>query len=1108
MAQLAVAAAGGGLGFLLGGPAGAAIGFQLGAAAGALAFGAGGQDQLVEGPRLTDLKVQTSAFGTPIPIPYGAMRVPGQVIWSAGITEHVFEDTEDAGKGGGGPETTTRTYSYTASWASLFCRGPILGVSRIWFDSKLMFDIRSAASADTQANSRTWESKHVTLYRGNETQTADPTIEASEGTGSVPGFRGLAYIVFEDVPLADFGNRIPNVTVEVFTIGSGTASYVTDKVTVSTGDYANTCNHAVIDRSRGLYIAWYARRAAGYPSFFAAYDYINDEFDNVKEVVGNAAANGCLYKESGSGDPDRILFNTNGKWNVYNLDTFAYIKQGSSALGFVFFEEVGSFIMASSSGNPYIMAKNSVNVRSQVAAPSGYTWEPMHIGISGEVFAVKMLQKTADNQIAFCRFTPTDANGGGSAGTVYDSGYTTDDYAYQAMVWDPSRSVIWAIFDWSVPADTEQVLFKLENTGEFIERIELGNLGQAVTRNGNDGFDIDPFSPDEILINAGGPVHLFNILDNEVRTITTGLTTNLSRYDYLRCRVYDAEPQFNISGLFAVVHTVTLDCADPACETLEKVVKGICLETGLTVSDIDASQLSGSVCGYLVGQQSARAALENLQKGFFFDGIESQGQIKFIPRGGASAATIDSDDMADTGGPALNVIRGQELELPKRFSVVYIQKDKLYQPGEAHAQRVVTNSIAEANTDLRLSMTAAEAAKIPDVLLYAAWAARTRFDFALPVEHLKLDPGDIVTLTDGTATYTVRLIAVTQEGILLLRCQGVEENPALYTSNATGIGGQADTATVGDAGNTTFVFLDIPTLSDAGNAPLVHFALGGLSAAWFGARLYRSIDNGATYESIAKTGIGGTIGESTDTLASGITHTWDETNSVNIDLENSDRELDSLTDLAILNGANAAALGANGRWEIIQFATATLEGDGTYTLSRLLRGRLGTEHNIGNHTSADTFVLLSAGLVMANSVAQSAIGLSRKYKPVTVGQDIADVTAEDHTYTGVNLKPWAPVHIAGSRDGSNNLTVTWSRRSRLLAAMLQDPVLAEASEAYEVDIMSGAAVLRTISATSETASYTAAQQTTDGLTPGDPVEVNIYQLSEIVGRGYAGNETV
>ena len=115
---------------------------------------------------------------------------------------------------------------------------------------------------------------------------------------------------------------------------------------------------------------------------------------------------------------------------------------------------------------------------------------------------------------------------------------------------------------------------------------------------------------------------------------------------------------------------------------------------------------------------------------------------------------------------------------------------------------------------------------------------------------------------------------------------------------------------------------------------------------------------------------------------------------------------------------------------------------------------------------------------------------------------------------GESLKPFSPVNIEGERDGSDNLTITWLRRGRIGQELPSgaDIPLSEESEAYEVDILDDAVsphtVLRTIEVTSESASYTAAEQTADGLTPGDAVTVRVYQISASVGRGHYGEATV
>jgi hypothetical protein len=109
-----------------------------------------------------------------------------------------------------------------------------------------------------------------------------------------------------------------------------------------------------------------------------------------------------------------------------------------------------------------------------------------------------------------------------------------------------------------------------------------------------------------------------------------------------------------------------------------------------------------------------------------------------------------------------------------------------------------------------------------------------------------------------------------------------------------------------------------------------------------------------------------------------------------------------------------------------------------------------------------------------------------------------------------SLKPLAPVHIAGSRDGSDNLTITWIRRTREHQEWrdLVDVPLGETTEAYEIDILNGSTVVRTLTASAQTVAYSAAQQTTDFGSPQASVTVNVYQMSETVGRGFPGSAVV
>lgn len=184
------------VGGAIGGPVGAALGGVLGGAIDrTVLFAPKGR----EGPRLSELKLQTSSYGTPIPKLFGTMRVAGTVIWATDLKEH-----RDRERGGKGQPSVTR-YSYTASFAVALSSRPILAVRRIWAEGKLL----RGAAGDWKADTR------FRLHLGGEDQPVDPLIAQEEAAGLAPAHRGVAYGVFEDLALEDFGNRIPSLTFEV-----------------------------------------------------------------------------------------------------------------------------------------------------------------------------------------------------------------------------------------------------------------------------------------------------------------------------------------------------------------------------------------------------------------------------------------------------------------------------------------------------------------------------------------------------------------------------------------------------------------------------------------------------------------------------------------------------------------------------------------------------------------------------------------------------------------------------------------------------------------------------------------------------------------------------
>ena len=196
--SVAGAAIGGSVGGTLAGLSSVAIGRAVGATLGRVIdqrlLGQGAQ--AIETGKVDRFRLTSAGEGDPIAQVYGRMRVGGHVIWASDFQES--STTTGGGKGSRSqPEVTE--FSYSVSLAVAVCEGEITRVGRVWADGEEV--------APDDLNMR--------VYYGTDDQLPDPVIEAIEGAGRVPAYRGTAYVVMEDIPLAPYGNRVPQFSFEV-----------------------------------------------------------------------------------------------------------------------------------------------------------------------------------------------------------------------------------------------------------------------------------------------------------------------------------------------------------------------------------------------------------------------------------------------------------------------------------------------------------------------------------------------------------------------------------------------------------------------------------------------------------------------------------------------------------------------------------------------------------------------------------------------------------------------------------------------------------------------------------------------------------------------------
>lgn len=275
MATVILAAAGAAIGGsvegTLAGVSSVAIGRLVGANAGRLIdqrlMGAG--SDVVDSGKVERFRLTGSAEDAAVSRVYGRMRISGQVIWATQFLEHVTVTGGGGGKGSA-PRPITRNHSYTVSLAIALCEGEIARVGRVWADG---IEVSP-------------EDLTMRVYRGTLDQLPDAKIEAVEGAGVVPAYRGTAYVVLEDVDLSRFGNRLPQFSFEVVrhspreqaTAQSDYAQNVKAVALVpGTGEYALATSPVYYQRGTGT--SWSANEnsPSGKTDFLASMEMLEEE---------------------------------------------------------------------------------------------------------------------------------------------------------------------------------------------------------------------------------------------------------------------------------------------------------------------------------------------------------------------------------------------------------------------------------------------------------------------------------------------------------------------------------------------------------------------------------------------------------------------------------------------------------------------------------------------------------------------------------------------------------------------------------------------------------------------------------------------------------------
>jgi len=537
----------------------------------------------------------------------------------------------------------------------------------------------------------------------------------------------------------------------------------------------------------------------------------------------------------------------------------------------------------------------------------------------------------------------------------------------------------------------------------------------------------------------------------------------------------------------------------------------------IELADINVSLLSDTVRGFRTsGIQSIRSSLQPLADAYQFDVIPDGYQIKCVPRGQASVKTVDYDDLdaivgRGVGGVIIDHQREMDSELPQRVIIKHLDDARDYDINQQDSpDRRSSATVHIMELDFPIVFTPDEAAGLAEIIQYTQWVERDSYSFTLPHTYNDLQPADVITIVAPYATLELRLTAIGYLDDGRLEVEAVANDSAVYTPNAVGATGTAPTGTIAYSGDAIMTLLDIPLVRDQDDGYGYPAALCGISSTWPGGVIARSNDAGQTWKPIQGFGASVVTGLVDAPLAVHAGDVIDRDSSLIVDLYSSGMTLSSVTEVQMMTGQNWFAYGVDGRWELCRFVNATLNADGTYTLDTLVRGLKGTEWATGLHEDYDTFVFLSDADIAFINADVNYLGVDRIYRGLTTAQDIDAVSNTAFSYDGVNLKPLSPINTTGVLNATD-WDLSWTRRSRLSTSWWTTGVerlIGEASESWEIDIMNGATVVRTLTAVTNAVTYTSADQTTDFGGNQSTLTFRVYQISATVGRGFVSEVTV
>ena len=543
---------------------------------------------------------------------------------------------------------------------------------------------------------------------------------------------------------------------------------------------------------------------------------------------------------------------------------------------------------------------------------------------------------------------------------------------------------------------------------------------------------------------------------------------------------------------------------------LKWIIAELCSAAGVAAVDTSALMSPSTlVLGYATSAlMSPRDILAGLMDAHQFDARESGGVLQVFARGNVRVTALGVDTLVveDAQDAGYSVTRAGETDLPGALRLTYADPYRAYASASVEARRATGNSQNVAELATAAVLDPAYASDTATSLLQQAWAGRDTGTVKLPPSLLALDAGDAITLGFAGVTLSFRITSTDSATDRTAELVGFDPSLLRVTSPPqprTGL------PKLGSYGPPVIAFVPLPPVTGAEDqlwAPRI----AAFANPWSGIDVYRG-NGGGGWDYVASVETPSVLGLLTGPLFPGPVNRWDMGNTVSL------RLLRHRPAPVAGRGADPGGVGrARDRERRARRLgggavpeTPQLTGVGSYNLTKLLRGQLGTEGAMGDPVPAGARVVVldtNALAVLPMSLDQVGLVQRLRYGPSALPVSDATYTEVDLAFPATGLRPLSVSQIAGTRAlPAQDVLFTWVRRTRFAGDGWDvDTVpLNEETELYDLEITDGhGTVLRTVPSLPQPSwLYPAALQVADFGAPQAAYTVNVYQLSAVVGRG-------